>query len=128
MVEWVRVKGGRREARRGSGGEPLAGRACSLREQAEEGGAPLGKRGKLAHVADALGEGDGGGPATEQGQKPLRRLAARVIVVEGEEDPGTAPQGRGDALNALGAQGGAGGKAPAGKEEPVEDAFGHDDP
>ena len=36
----------------------------------------MGKGGKLAHVADACGEGDGGGPAPEQGQKPLRRLAA----------------------------------------------------
>ena len=60
---------------------------------AKEGGPSVGKGHKLAHVADAPGEDDGGGPATEQGQKPLRRLTARVIVVEGEEDAGTAPQG-----------------------------------
>ena len=76
-----------------SGGEPLAGGAGGLREQAKEGGPPVGKGRKLAHVADACGEGDGGGPAPEQGQKPLRRLTARVVVVEGEEDAGTAPEG-----------------------------------
>ena len=85
----------------------------------------MGESCKLAHVADALGKGDGGGPASEQGQKPLRRLPARVVGIEGEEDAGAAPEGRGDALNALGAQGGAGGEAPAGKGEPVEDPFGH---
>ena len=40
-------------------------------------------RGKFGHVADAIGEGDGGGPASEQGPEPLRRLASRVVVVEG---------------------------------------------
>ena len=122
--EGKRERGGPLE----SGGEPLAGRACRQREQAEEGGAALGKGRKLAHVADALGEGDGDGPASEQGQKPLRRLPARVVIVEGEEDAGAAPEGRGDALNSLGAQGGAGGKAPSGKEEPVENTLRDDGP
>ena len=62
--------------------------------------------GEIGHVADALGEGDRGGPAPEQGLKPLRRLPARVVCVEGEEDAGAAPEGGGDPLNALGAQGG----------------------
>ena len=75
-----------------SGGEPLAGGAGGLRKQAEEGGAALGEGRKLAHVADAGGKGDSGGPAAEQGQKPLRRLPARVVAVEGE-DTGAAPEG-----------------------------------
>ena len=50
-----------------SGGEPLAGGAGGLREQAEEDGPSVGKGRKLAHVADAPGEDDDGGPATEQG-------------------------------------------------------------
>ena len=74
-----------------SGGKPLAGGAGGPREQAQEGGAPLGQGGKLCHVADARGKGYRGGPATEQGQKPLRGLPARVVAVEGEEDAGTAP-------------------------------------
>ena len=83
---------------------------------------------KLAHVADAGGKGDGGGPASQQGQKPLRRLTARVVAVEGEKDAGAAPQGRGDPLDALGAQGGDGWDAPSGKGEPVEQPLGHDRP
>ena len=67
----------------------------------------MGEGRKLAHVADALGEGDGGGPASQQGQKPLRRLPARVVAIEGEEDAGAAPEGGGDPLDALGAQGSA---------------------
>ena len=63
----------------GSGGEPLAGGAGGLREQAQEGGASVWPGRKLGHVADAGGKGDGGGPASEQGLKPLRRLAARVV-------------------------------------------------
>ena len=47
--------------------EPLPGRACGLGEQTEEESAALGKGRKLAHIADACGEGDGGGPAAEQG-------------------------------------------------------------
>ena len=109
----------------GSGGEPLAG---GLRQQAEEGGATLGKGGKLGHVADAGGKGDGGGPASEQGLKPLRRLAARVVVVKGEEDAGAAPKDCGDPLHALGAQGCDRGKAPSGKGDPVEDPLGDDRP
>ena len=84
----------------GSGGEPLAGGAGGLPEQAEEGGAPVWPGGKLGHVADALGKGDSGGPASEQGLKPLRRLAARVVGVEGEEDAGAAPKGAGHPLHA----------------------------
>ena len=76
-----------------SGGEPLAGGAGGLRQQAQEGGASVGPGRKLGHVADAWGKGDGDGPAPEQGQKPLRRLMARVVVVEGEEDAGAAPEG-----------------------------------
>ena len=83
---------------------------------------------KLGHVADSCGEGDGGGPATEQGQKPLRRLTARVVVVEGEEDAGAAAQGCGDPLHALGAQGRDRRKAPSGKGEPVEESLGDDRP
>ncbi len=105
--------------RRGAGG---------LREQAQEGGSSVGQSRKLGHVADALGKGDGGGPASEQGLKPLRRLTARVVVVEGEEDAGAAPEGRGDPLHALGAQGCASRKAPSGKGEPVEDPLGDDRP
>ena len=45
----------------------LPGGARRLRKQAQEGGAPAGVRGKFGHVADAIGEGDGGGPASEQG-------------------------------------------------------------
>ena len=53
-------------------------------------------RRKLGHVTDALGKGDGGGPASKQARKPLGGLKARVVVVEGEEDAGAAPQGIGD--------------------------------
>ena len=91
-----------------------------MRQQAQEGGASLGKGGKLGHVADSFGKGDGGGPASEQGLKPPRRLAARVVVVKGEEDPGAAPEGRGDPLHALGAQGCDGRKAPSGKPQSTE--------
>ncbi len=118
----------RGDADRGSGGEPLAGGAGRQREQAEESRAALGEGRKLGHVADACGQGDGGGPAAQQGQKPLRRLKARVVGVEGQEDAGAAPQGRGDALNALGAQGSDGGEAPSGKGEPVEEGLGDDRP
>ena len=111
-----------------SGGEPLAGGAGGLREQAKEGGPSVGKGGMLAHVADACGEGDGDGPAPEQGQKPLRRLAARVVRVECEEDAGAAPEGGGQPLNALGTQGGDGWETPSGKGEPVEDPLGDDRP
>ena len=84
----------------------------------------MGKGRKLGHVADALGKGDNGGsPASKQVGKPLRGLKASVVVVEGEEDAGAAPEGRCDPLNALGAQGGAGGKAPSGNGKPVEDAL-----
>ena len=41
---------------------------------------------------------------------------------------GAAPEGGGDALNALGAQGSAGWEAPSGEEEPVEDALRDDRP
>ena len=88
----------------------------------------MGEGRKLAHVADALGEGDGDGPASQQGQKPLRRLKARVVAIEGEEDAGAAPEGRGDPLNALRAESGAGWDAPSGKGEPVEQPLGHDRP
>ena len=50
---------------------------------------------------------------------------ARVVGIEGEEDAGTAPEGGGDPLDALGAQGSDGRKAPSGKGEPVEQALGH---
>ena len=85
-------------------------------------------RRKLAHVSDALGKGDGGGPASKQARKPLGGLKARVVVVESEEDAGAAPQGIGDPLHALRAQGGAGGDAPPGKGKPVEDPLGDDRP
>ena len=88
----------------------------------------MGKGGKLGHVPDAGGEGDDGGPASKQGQKPLRRLLASVVCIEGEEDAGAAPEGVGDPLNALGAQGCTGGEVPGGKSDPVEDALGDDRP
>lgn len=114
---------------RGKSGErPLPSGAGGLCEQAHEQGATVGKSRKLAHVADALGESYGGGPASKQARKTLRRLKARVVVVEGDEDAGTAPQGRRDSLNVLGAQGGDGGNAPTSKRKPVEDALGHDQP
>ncbi len=88
----------------------------------------MGESRKLAHVADALGKGDDGGPASEQGQKPVGGLQARGVAVEGEENAGAAPEGGGDSLNALGSESGAGWDAPPGKGEPVEDAFGNDRP
>ena len=124
------------EARGGAGwgrkraGDPRAGcyragrAACASKRRKTA--RPRGVRGDLGHVADAVGEGDGCGPASEQGREPLRRLAARVVVVEGEEDAGAAPKGGGDALNALGAQGSAGGEAPSGEGEPVEEPLGND--
>ena len=81
--------GGKRE-----GGErPLPGGTGRQCKQAQEVGATLGKSRKLGHVADALGKGDDGGAASEQVCKPLRGLKASVIVVEGEKDPGAAPEG-----------------------------------
>ena len=127
MVRLRGVRNGQRSPLK-SGGKPLAGGAGGLRKQAQERGAPVWPCCEIGHVADALWEGDCGGPAPQQGQKPLRRLTARVVAVEGEEDAGAAPEGCGDALNALGAQGGAGGEAPSGKEEPVEEALRNDDP
>ena len=86
------VREGRARSPKGSGGEPLAGGAGRQRQQAEEDRPSVGKGGKLGHVADALGKGDGGGPASKQARKPLGGLKARVVGVEGEEDPGAAPQ------------------------------------
>ena len=60
-------------------GKPLAGGAGRLSQQAEEDGAAVGKGRKLGHVADSLGKGDGGGPASKQARKPLRGLKARVV-------------------------------------------------
>ena len=88
----------------------------------------MGEGHKLANVADAWGKGDGGGPATEQGLKPLRRLTSRVVGIEGEEDAGRAPEGCGDPLDALRAQGSDRRKAPSGNGEPVEEALGHNRP
>ena len=85
----------------------------------------MGVASKLGHVADALGKGDGGGASAKQARKPPGGLKARLVVVEGEEDPGAAPESRGHPLDPLGAQGGAGGEAPARKDKPVEDALGH---
>ena len=85
-------------------------------------------RRKLAHVANAFGQSHGCGPAPKQALKPLGGLTARVVRVEGEEDAGAAPQGGCGLLNALGAQGGAGGKAPPGNRKPVEDALGEHRP
>ena len=97
------------------------GAACC--EQAGEEGVTAVKGGELGHVADALAEGYRGGPASEQGQKPLRRLAARVVAVEGEEDAGAAPQG------APAPRPGCPGPAsPTRKGDPVEDALGDDRP
>ena len=59
----VRVNGGQRSPNE-SGGEPLAGGAGRLGKQAEESGASVRVRGKLGHVADAMGKGDCGGPAS----------------------------------------------------------------
>ena len=86
----------------------------------------MGKGGKLGHIADALGKGDGDGPASKQARKPLGGLKARVVGVEGEEDPGAAPQALRHPLDPLCAQGCDGGDAPSGKGKPVEDALGDD--
>ena len=59
----VRVNGGPRSPNE-SGGEPLAGGAGRQRQEAEEGCASVRVRGKLGHVADAMGKGDCGGPAS----------------------------------------------------------------
>ena len=59
----VWVNGGPRSPNK-SGGEPLAGGVGRLCQQAEESGASVRVRGKLGHVADAMGKGDGGGPAS----------------------------------------------------------------
>ena len=99
-----------------SGGEPLAGGAGRPVKQPQEGGASVGKGRKLGHVADAVGQGQDGGAPPKQVRKPLGGIKARRVVVEGEEDPRAAPQGGGDPLHALGAQGGAGGQAPPGKD------------
>ena len=111
---------------RGSG--LLAGGASRPFKQAQEDGASVGKGSKLGHVADALGQGQDGGPPPKQVRKPPGGLKARVVRVEGEEDPGAAPKGGGDALDPLGAQGGAGGYTPARKDKPVEDALRNDGP
>ena len=113
---------------RGSGKreKPLAGGAGRLSQQAQEDGAAVGKGRKLGHVADSLGKGDGGGPASKQARNPLRGLKSSVVRVEGEEDPGAAPQALRHLLDPLGAQGSDGGDAPAGEGKPVEDALGHD--
>ena len=59
----VRANGGQRSPNE-SGGEPLAGGAGRQRQEAEEGCASVRVRGKLGHVADAMGKGDCGGPAS----------------------------------------------------------------
>ena len=64
----------------------------------------MGKSCKLGHVRDTPGEGDDGGPASKQVRKPLRGLKARVVVVEGEEDTGAAPEGGCHPFDPLGAQ------------------------
>ena len=88
----------------------------------------MGEGRKLAHVADAFGKGHGRGPAAKQGRKALGGFTARVVGVEGEEDAGAAPQGGRGLLHALGAQGGAGGKAPPRNRKPVEEPFGEHRP
>ena len=103
----------------------LAGGAGRPGKQAEEEGASLGKCSKLSHVANALRKGDGGGAPAKQARKPIGGLKARLVVVECEEDPGATLQGRGDAFDAVGAQGGDRGDAPPSKGKPVEEAFGH---
>ena len=95
-------------------------------KQAEEEGATVLKGRKLGHVANALGKGDGGGAPSKQGRKPTGGLKACVVVVEGEEDAGTAPQGRRDPLDSVGSEGGAGGNAPASKRKPIEYPLGDD--
>ena len=119
---------GRGESGAGSGKLPLSGGASRQSQQAREDGATVGMRRKLAHVANAFGQSHGCGPAPKQALKPLGGLTARVVRVEGEEDAGAAPQGGCGLLNALGAQGGAGGKAPPGNRKPVEDALGEHRP
>ena len=85
-------------------------------------------RRKLAHVADALGKGDGGGPAAKQARKPLGGFKARSVVVEGEEGAGATPQALRHLVDSLGAQRCDCGEAPTGKGKPVEDPFRHDRP
>ena len=76
-----------------SDGKSLPARPGRLRQQAEEEVSSVGMGGKLGHVPHALGKSDHGGSSSKQACKPLRRLPARVVVVEGEEDPGAAPEG-----------------------------------
>ena len=71
----------------------LPGGVGGLFKQAEEEVSSVGMGGKICHVAHALGEGDDGRPSSKQVRKPLCRLPARVVVVEGEEDAGAAPEG-----------------------------------
>ena len=73
--------------------ESLPGGAGRLPKQAEEETSSVGMGGKLCHVAHALRQGDDGGTASKHVRKPLCRLPARVVVVEGEEDAGAAPEG-----------------------------------
>ena len=87
MAEWRAGKpaGERRGAASGRSGRPASAGAGRRRDPGE--GPQARPQGR------ALGKGDGGGPASEQGLKPLRRLAARVVGVEGEEDAGGSPGG-----------------------------------
>ena len=88
----------------------------------------MDKTGKIGHVADVRGKGDDGRSPTQQLRKLPRCLTAGVVAVEGEKDPGAAPEGSSDLLQALRSKRGTGGNAPLGQGQPVEDALREDDP
>ena len=95
-------------------------------QQALEEELSVGQRRQFAHVGDALGEVDHCGAAAQLGLQAGRCLPACVVVVEGQEDPGAAPERRRHLVHPLGAQGGAGRVAPRRQRQVVEDPFGQD--
>ena len=87
----------------------------------------MGQRRQLPHVGDALGQVDQGGAAPQQFPETLGSGKTGAVVVEGQEDPGAAPQVLSYLFKALGTQGGAGGVAPGRQRQPGEDPFGQDE-
>ena len=122
---------GRGESGAGSGKLPLSGGASRQRaSRREEDGSTVGMRPQARpRRRRPAGRAHGRRPcaqASPQAAPAASRPASSVV--EGEEDAGAAPQGGCGLLNALGAQGGAGGNAPPGNRKPVEDAFGEHRP
>ena len=83
----------------------LPSEAGGHRQQAAEEGLSVGQRRQVAHVGEAIRKVDHGGAAAQQFLETLGSRSTGTVVVECQEDAGTAPQDRRHLVKALGAQG-----------------------